>query len=457
MRILHTSDWHLGRSLEGRSRQAEHEAFIDEFCDLADQEQANLILIAGDVFDSVNPPGWAEQLLCDALDRLADGGRRAVAVIAGNHDSPERLTAVQPLAGRFGIFLLGLPGDDLSTTRQNRGPGAKKARSSQRVALLKAGPSWLEIGLPGCGQSAVIAALPYPSEARLNQLLSRTLEEESLQAAYSDQIGRILAELSRNFRPDAVNLAVSHLYLTGGLETSSERPIQVGTAYAVSPAAVPAAAQYLALGHLHRPQGVGAAPVLTRYSGSPLAFDFGEAGQAKSVVLLDIEPGLGGAGSAAPGQAPKYELIPVSSGKPLIRWEAKEGLEQVMSWCREGRDQNAWIDLTVSGGEPLSSSQVYEIRTAHPGIVNIRMQPDQADGPETAAPSISSLTWDEQFRAFYRKRNSGQDPSAEVVRLFLELTQAGDEDQTGDQYQAGDDYPGGDDPGPGGEPEEAAS
>src|SRR5687767_13141661 len=109
VRILHTADWHLGRSLEGRSRQAEQEAFLEELTCIVRSEEIDIVLVAGDIYDSVNPPSAAEKLFYDGLSRLADGGARHVAVIAGNHDSPERLAAAAPLADRHHICLWGLP------------------------------------------------------------------------------------------------------------------------------------------------------------------------------------------------------------------------------------------------------------------------------------------------------------------------------------------------------------
>ena len=256
MRILHTADWHFGRTLEGRSRLPEQEAFVDELVAIAEDEAIDLVLVAGDVYDSVNPPAAAEQLYFDALSRLADGGKRAVAVIAGNHDQPERIAAASPLALRSGIRLAGLP---------------------------QAEP--LTVGVARTGELAVIAALPYPSESRLRELLSEEADESKLRSAYSDRVGRLMAGMASAFRPDAVNLAMSHLYVLGGLETDSERPIQVGGAYTVDPSAFAAGAQYTALGHLHRPQRVGGVDTV-RYSGSPLAYSFSEAGQAKSVVPM---------------------------------------------------------------------------------------------------------------------------------------------------------------------------
>ncbi|MET3292747.1 UNVERIFIED_CONTAM: exonuclease SbcD [Brevibacillus sp. OAP136] len=98
MRVLHTADWHFGRLLEGRDRRQEQEAFVTELCAIADERNVDVVLIAGDVYDSVNPPAWAEELFYEALERLSNNGKRGVVVIAGNHDQPERVRAAAPLA-----------------------------------------------------------------------------------------------------------------------------------------------------------------------------------------------------------------------------------------------------------------------------------------------------------------------------------------------------------------------
>ena len=125
MRFLHTSDWHLGKSLSGFSRAAEHEAFLDEVVQLA--ADVDLVIVAGDVFDTYNPPIEAEELFYDTMARIGDGGRTAVVVIAGNHDSPDRLSAPVPLSATHGVFILGRPGDQV---------GARPAREG-RVALVE--------------------------------------------------------------------------------------------------------------------------------------------------------------------------------------------------------------------------------------------------------------------------------------------------------------------------------
>jgi len=390
LRVLHTADWHLGRSLEGRSRLEEQAAVLDEICGIAEEEAVDLVLIAGDVYDSVNPPAAAEELCYATLERLAAGGRRAVVAIAGNHDSPERLCAARPLAGGHGIALVGLPGE---TAPAGRG--------------ITAGPGWLEVKVEGCAEAAIVAVLPYPSEARLGRALQDTLDEAVLQEAYSDQVRLLLDRAAGRFRLDGVRLVVGHVYAAGGVASESERPIQVGGAYTVAAGAFPAAAQYVALGHLHRPQVI-AGPVPIRYSGTPLAYSFSEAGQAKGVVLLEV----------LPGQAAAVRERPLLRGRPLVLWRADAGIPQVRQWVEQRRDPGAWIDLELHVAEPLSAADLQVLRRLPVDLVHIRPVLPAGDLP--AAEARRGLPVQELFRLFYRS-STGGDPPPAVAALFAEL------------------------------------
>ena len=395
MRFLHTADWHLGRTLEGRSREKEQEAFVEEIRRLADEEKVDAVLIAGDVFDSVNPPAAAEQLFYDALDELAGGGRRAVVVIAGNHDSPQRLVAAAPLARRHGIALFGLPQD--SPLTGSGGP------------VIDAGPSWVELGVPGCNHKAVVLALPYLSETRARELLPADLEDEAAtQAAYTARIRTVFDQLAVRFRADTANVAVSHLFVLGGSPSESERPLfSVGGACTVRTADLPAA-QYIALGHLHRPQTVRDAAGLCRYAGSPLAHSFSEAGQAKSAVVADV----------VPGRRVEAREVFLTAGCPLVRWRALQGLAEVYRWLEEGRDPNAWIDLEIHLANPLSLREVHQLRQNR-DFVNIRPVLARAAG-ETARPSRHGMSVDKMFALFFEKK-TGVPPDERTVALFLEI------------------------------------
>lgn len=400
MRILHTSDWHLGRTLEGRCRQQEQEAFIDEVCLLADDQKVDCLLLAGDVFDAFNPPAAAEGLFYDALGRLTSNGRRGVVVIAGNHDNPDRLIAASPLARRHGIVLLGLPREEAFLPSSGEG----------RVHTLGGGPSWLELAVQGCEHSAVILALPYPSESRLKEVLQASLDDEVLvQEAYSKRVELMFQQLSGHYRADTVNLAVSHIFVQGGWPSDSERPIySVGGACTVVPDALPAPAQYIALGHLHRPQVVAASPAPCRYSGSPLAHSFSEAGQAKSVTIVD----------AVPGQPSDVREIHLSAGRPLVRWRAGE-TAQVYRWLDEGRDHRAWIDLEIKVDTPLSIGEIHQLRKACDRFIDIRAVYPEME-VAAAAESLSHLPIDRLFSRFY-ERKYGCSPEDKLVDLFMEL------------------------------------
>jgi len=175
MRILHTSDWHLGRSLEQISRLEEQREFIDSLVRIADKEDVDLVLVAGDIYDTYNPSAAAEELFYEAMDRLGGKSGRAVIVIAGNHDNPDRLCAASPLAYKNGIILLGYPGSDA---------GGYKT-SAEGINIADSGPGWLELSLPRCSHNAVIITMPFPSESRLEELLSEKADEAELQNAYS--------------------------------------------------------------------------------------------------------------------------------------------------------------------------------------------------------------------------------------------------------------------------------
>lgn len=387
MRILHTGDWHLGRTLEGRSRQKEQEQFIDELVEIADAGQADLILMAGDVYDSVNPPAAAEQLFYDAAARLTAGGRPLV-VISGNHDQPERVASVSPLVRRQGITLVGMPTSEPVTVHAVR-----------------------------TGEIAKIAALPYPSEARLGELLAGESGEDELRLAYSARVGKLMKLLGREFTPQTVNLAMSHIYVLGGVESDSERPIQVGGAYTVDPSALSCGAQYTALGHLHRAQRVKGDGMI-RYSGSPLAYSFSEAGQAKSVTMVDI----------APGGEPVFEEIYLSCGRPLVNWKSSGGLQEVYSWLDEGRDANAFIDLELRLTEAMSLNDIQRLRKAREGIIHIRPVYPQME-LELEQTARSRMPVQELFRKFYQRQTGGAEPEDELIRLFLELAEEEDRRQ----------------------------
>lgn len=396
VRILHTSDWHLGRNLEGRTRLPEQEQFIDELADIAGRERVQLILVAGDVFDTYNPSADAERLFYDALERLSDGGKRALVVIAGNHDSPDRLNAANPLALKHGISLMGFPREVLITGAAQGG-----------VRRVNSGPGWVELAVPGCVENAIVYALPYPSESRLNEVISEKLDDDSQQVAYSERVGRLFTEADQIFRPDAVNLAVAHLFAFGGLESESER--QLGGALAVSPQVLPKQAQYIALGHLHRPQTLNNPSQICRYSGSPLSYSFSEADQQKEVIVADVVPG---------GLAETHP-IKLHCGKALKRWRASN-VGEARLWCAEPKNHSSWVELEIMADQPIDIPQLAELRRLHPGIITIRPIFPELEADNLAVRRLSEMPLIDRFKLFF-ERDRGVTPPEDLVHFFLEM------------------------------------
>lgn len=381
MRLLHTADWHLGRSLEGRNRLAEQQAFLDELVEIVKSEKVDAVLMAGDVFDTVNPPAAAEQMFFDAIARISRKGECPFIAIAGNHDHPDRLAASFPLSKELGITLVGLPTMEL-----------------QRVPIRKS------------GQMLEIAALPYPSEARLKMLLSESAEELDVRNQYDDWVDSYFKKITSNFQPGNVHVAMSHLYVAGSKETDSERPVHIGGAYTVAAESLPESAQYVALGHLHRPQIIKRAKTEARYSGSPLSYSFSESGQAKSVSIIDVEPN---------GKA-KVEEIYLASGKPLVTWEAKNGVSEVFKCIEDGLHHNCWVDLSIHVEDALSMEEIQRLRKAHDGIVHIKPVFKETLG-EQIAVSAQKLPVDELFTTFYKRQTGGAVPDEQLISLFLDL------------------------------------
>ena len=387
MRILHTSDWHLGATLGGFSRLEEQRALLGEICRLARDRHVDVVLVAGDVYDSYTPPAAAEQLFLDAMNTLSRDGI-ACFVIAGNHDSPERLCAPRALAGAQGVYILGLPGE----TPQGEG-------------LLESAPGFARFRPRGCDCDCAIAAVPYPSMGRLG-----CGEEE-----YAGRVGELFRAADARFRPEYVNLAVSHLFARGGNAGGVERPIEgVGGALCVGEDNL-SRAQYVALGHLHRAQRAAGA----RYSGSIMQQDFGESGQMKQVLLVDVEPG---------GEAQVTE-VPLICGRYLARWHVGS-LDEARSLIAEGRDAQGWIELTVESATPPTERELTELMRLRERIVCARWQ---GVGRHEQGDTIdwTSRPRQELFEAFYRQAK-GCEPPRDVTALFLELMseEGGDGDET---------------------------
>ncbi|MDP8969441.1 MAG: exonuclease SbcCD subunit D [Actinomycetota bacterium] len=378
MKLLHTADWHVGKALRGRSRADEHRAVLTEIAGIADAERVDLVLVAGDLFDSTAPPPEAERTVYRALLDLTDVGADVV-VVAGNHDNPRRLEAVKPLL-------------DLG-----------RIHTGARVARPEAG-GVVEVGTRS-GETARLALLPFLSQRAIvdaDALMSADADQHA--SAYAERAARVIAALSAGARDDVVNLLVAHLMVTGGTLGGGERAAHTIFDYCVPATAFPAWMHYVALGHLHRAQRVPAAcPVW--YAGSPLQLDFGETGDDKAVLVADV----------VPSRPAEVRPVALTAGRRLRT--IRGSLDELEALAGTVGDDH----LRVVVDEAPHPSLADEVRRRFDHAVDVIVAPPQARQERAAAGAearrlAGSPT--ELFAAYLQERRADDE---DLRRLFAEL------------------------------------
>lgn len=288
MKILHSSDWHLGRTLFGRRRHAEFAAFLDWLTAILHERRPDVLLVSGDVFDTGTPGVRAQELYYSFLRRAADSPCRHVVITAGNHDSPSFLDAPRALLGALRVHVIGaaLPPPPLTT-----GEAAPTPSLRDEVLTLRDDAGRAEL---------IVCAVPFLRDADLRVSAPGESQQdrdarlrEGLLAHYAavTEEARARRDALAQEEGARVPLAImGHLFAVGGktVEGDGVRDLYVGSLAAMPASAFPPDASYVALGHLHVPQAVGGLEHI-RYSGSPLPMGFGEAAQPKSVCLAELE------------------------------------------------------------------------------------------------------------------------------------------------------------------------
>ena len=373
MKILHTSDWHVGRTIRGRSRADEHRAVLAEIAGIAGTESVDLILVAGDLFDVVAPSPESEQIVFRALLDLADIA--PVVAVAGNHDHPRRLEAVAPLL-ELGRVQVG------ATLKRPDEGGVITAETdsgeSARIALV-----------PFVGQRAIVSA---------SDLMA--LDPDQHGGKYAGRLAGVIAKLNEGISLDQVNLVVAHLMVAGGTLGGGERSAHTIFDYAVSSQAFDGSLSYVALGHLHRPQKVPAvAPVW--YSGSPLQMDFGETEDRKAVLLIEAEPGV----------PARVREVPLSAGRRLRRLRGT--LEQIAALQDEVGDAYLRIELEETARVGLAD----EVRELFPDAVDVTIADPEA-ARESVPPVRLGRPPHDLFTEYLTQKNALDE---RLVALFDEL------------------------------------
>ena len=413
MRLLHTADWHIGKRLQGHHRLREQREVLNEIIAIADQREVDLVLVAGDLFDTFNPSAEAQDLLYDTLKRLSDGGKRPVVAIAGNHDDPAHIEAQDHFGRECGILFAGYPKTEI-----------KAHQLACAVRLLCSAPGFVELQLPNHDVPVRILLTPYANEARFRAYMGMDQPDAELR----DQLHQHWQSLANTYMDDrGINLLAAHLFMMnrGGekpVEPDDERSIlQVGGANIIYTDLIPKQVQYAALGHLHRYQtlGGGACPVV--YSSSPLAYSFAEADQQKYVVVIEAEP----------GQPVQVLPVPLTSGKRLMKKSFAQ-ISKLLEWTE--LNQDCYVEISMQTATYLSSAETRQIANSHPNIVSIVPDvrptlPDPlfADVPDESQITAKSVTIDlsqpidDLFVDYFKSKHKGQVPNEGLTTLFREI------------------------------------
>ena len=398
IKILHTADWHLGKKLDSFSRLEEQILVMNEIVEIADQQQVDLVLIAGDLFDNFNPSVEAVELFYKTLKRLSNNGKRPVVAISGNHDSPSLIDAPDPLARECGIILIGYPNAKIQEFELND------------FKILKSVEGMIELKLNSFDYPIRIIHTPYANEIRLKQYFGENKE---------DALNEVLATNWKNIADEycdenGVNLLMAHLYMNQKgaeilEEPEGEKPIKIGNADMIFSEAIPPQIQYTALGHLHGFKNIGTEEKPVVYSSSPLCYSFSEAGQTKYVSVIEAEP----------NKTISYHKIELKHGKPLIR-KTFDDINLAVEWLNE--NQNALVELILESDSFLKADERKLIYQSHDGIIHLIPKVKNQE-VEMVEYKFADQTKDmkELFADYFKSKNGNQEPNDEIKDLFNEI------------------------------------
>ncbi|HGH1348796.1 exonuclease SbcCD subunit D C-terminal domain-containing protein [Acinetobacter baumannii] len=402
--FLHTSDWHLGQFFYNHSRHYEHQQFLSWLLTQIQEKQPHALLIAGDIFDVINPGSQAQKQL---YQFLADAHRIAphmqTLMIAGNHDSGYRIEQVEPLLEKYNAKTVGV-------VRWNE----DKTLDLDRLLL------------PIYNQNQDIVAwclaLPFLRSAEITGFNEHTTNSKNA-IAYLHQ--QLIAEAKRRKTPDQALILMSHAHMQGGETSDSERPIIIGNEEALSTTLFEDAVDYVALGHLHKPQKVGQPHI--RYSGSPIPLSFSEINYKHQVVEVKIDP------SQDTDSRLQFEAVEIPRCIQLhrIRGELNEVLQQLKDLPHgviENIDHREYVDIEYYSLTPPQPNLRQQFEAALPPdryrLVRISRQyvnKDTTNSNTTQHIALEPPTPEKLFQNIWEKQGYSADDA--VLKDFLSLVQ----------------------------------
>ena len=402
MRILHTSDWHLGQHFLGKSREAEHQAFLDWLVDLVQAQGVDALIIAGDIFDTGTPPSYARRLYSNFIVNLQKTVCQQLVVVGGNHDSVATLHESKELLACLNTFVVGGVGNE----------------PQEQVRVLNN-----RHGQPG----AVICAIPYvrPRDVLESQAgESGQSKQQALQQAIADHYQSIYAEAEKQANGTLPIIATGHLTTVGGQLSESVRELYIGTLSAFPVSAFPPA-HYIALGHLHRAQVVAKQEHI-RYCGSPIPLSFDEVGSGKQVTVVEFN------GQKLAG----IESVPVPSFRPLISLKGSlESIDQQLDALANTplkTPLNPWLEVEITTDTYLHDLQnrveqlvLAKKELADVELLRVRKQRTRSELAFTAeGQSLAELSVTEVFAQRLQQETLSDEQQQQLNDAFQEILAA---------------------------------
>ena len=396
MRVLHTSDWHIGRTLYGRKRYEEFEAFLTWLAKTIQQNEIDALLVAGDVFDTSAPSNRAQELYYRFLCRVASSSCRHVIVVAGNHDSPSFLNAPKELLKALDVHVVGSATSD----------------PEEEVLVLRNehdAPELIVCAVPYLRDRDIRVAEPGESiEDKERKLI------EGIRTHYA-AVAALAEKKREELGTEIPIVATGHLFAAGGQTVDGDgvRELYVGSLAHVTAGIFPACFNYLALGHLHVPQKVNDSETI-RYSGSPLPMGFGEAKQQKSVCLVEFHC-----------TTASVQLIDVPVFQKLER--VKGNWDSISSRILElsVTGSQGWLEVIYEGDEvigdlrerletSISSTQMEILRIKNNRII------DRVLGQIHEEETLDDLNVNDVFERCLVAHDVPEDQKPELLRTYQE-------------------------------------
>ena len=395
MKILHTSDWHLGKKLDGCERINEQKKFLSDLLNIIENNDIDILIAAGDIYDSPNPPIEAERIYYDFVKKIGDLKKCCVIMIAGNHDSGKRLTVTRNIEKDYGIILLENPMEIV----EEGDYGISKISNSHEGCF--------EIEIRG--KKSFISFLPYISDIEGETILKNFTavdEEENISSmSYSEKIKNIF-KIKEKYRDENIPyIAVGHIFVSNTEGEESESSLDFGGAYTVKLSDLPKS-DYTALGHIHKPMKF--LKYNAFYSGSPIEYRVSENRCGKKIFIADVEK-----------DNLKIDEIDITNYKPINKYFC-ENIEEAVILSEEKIESSEWIYLEISSERTLVASEVKKIKE-NKNIVDIylKLKGNTYESEEILDDSMEKNI-KEAFVKYYKFTNNNIDtePSSELLNLF---------------------------------------